>query len=165
MGARLHAGHAGRRSRVPHAERPGAGNRECLAIEVGFSLPTRRVIALLDQLIAFREAPAALRLDNGPEFVALRLSDWADHHGILLNSIQPGQPVQNAFIERFNQTDRTEVLDAQVFRSLAEARALTADWLRRYNTERPHDSLGSLPPLTLLPRPTSIRAYRLQMST
>ncbi len=140
------------------------GNRECLAIEVGLSLPSRRVIALLEQLIALHGAPTALRMDNGPEFLALRLSDWAEHRGILLDFIQPGKPAQNAFIERFNQTYRTEVLDAHVFTSLADVRAITADWLRRYNTERPHDSLGSVPPLTFLPRETSIREYQLQVS-
>ena len=63
------------------------GNRECLAIEVGFSLPSRRVMALLEQLIALHGPPAALRLDNGPEFLALRLSDWADQRGIILDFI------------------------------------------------------------------------------
>jgi len=141
------------------------GNRECLAIEIGFSLPSRRVIALLDQLVALHGAPTTLRMDNGPEFLALRLSDWAEHRGISLNFIQPGKPAQNAFIERFNQTYRTEVLDANVFASLAEVRAITRDWLRRYNTERPHDSLGRVPPLTFLPRATSAPEYHLQVST
>jgi putative transposase len=141
------------------------GNRECLAIEVGFSLPSRRVITLLDELIALHGAPATLRLDNGPEFLALRLSDWAEHRALILDFIQPGKPAQNAFIERFNQTYRTEVLDANVFRSLAEVRGITHDWLRRYNTERPHDSLGRVPPLTFLPRETSTPEYHLQVST
>jgi putative transposase len=141
------------------------GNRECLAIEVGFSLPSRRVIALLDELVALHGAPVTLRMDNGPEFLALRLSDWGEQRGISLDFIQPGKPAQNAFIERFNQTYRTEVLDANVFRSLAEARAITRDWLRRYNTERPHDSLGRVPPLTFLPRETSAPEYHLQVST
>jgi len=141
------------------------GNRECLAIEIGFSLPSRRVIALLDELVALHGAPTTLRLDNGPEFLALRLSDWAEQRGIGLDFIQPGKPAQNAFIERFNQTYRTEVLDANVFRSLVEVRAITRDWLRRYNTERPHDSLGRVPPLTFLPRATSTPEYHLQVST
>ena len=141
------------------------GNRECLAIEVGFSLPSRRVIAVLEELIAVHGAPASLRMDNGPEFLALRLTDWAEQHGIALDFIQPGKPAQNAFIERFNQTYRTEVLDANLFTHLNEVRTISADWLRRYNTERPHDSLGRVPPLTFLPRETSIREYQLQVST
>jgi len=140
------------------------GNREALAIDVGFSLPSRRVLELLDQLVTLHGAPATLRLDNGPEFLALRLTDWAEQRGIHLDFIQPGKPAQNAFIERFNQTYRTEVLDAHVFASLAEVRAITTDWLRRYNTERPHDSLGRVPPLTFLPRPTSTLEYHNQLS-
>jgi putative transposase len=141
------------------------GNREALAIQVGFSLPSRRVIALLDELVALHGAPVTLRLDNGPEFLALALTTWAEAQGITLDFIQPGKPAQNAFIERFNQTYRTEVLDANVFTSLAEVRAITTDWLRRYNTERPHDSLGRVPPLTFLPRPSSTPEYQLQVST
>jgi putative transposase len=141
------------------------GNREGLAIELGFSLPSRRVIALLEELVAQHGAPVALRMDNGPEFLALAVTTWADAQGITLDFIQPGKPAQNAFIERVNQTYRTEVLDANLFKSLAEVRAITADWLRRYNTERPHDSLGRVPPLTFLPRPTSTVESTSQVST
>ena len=141
------------------------GNREALAIEIGFSLPSRRVIAVLEQLIALHGAPTTLRMDNGPEFLALRLTDWAEQLRIGLDFIQPGKPAQNAFIERFNQTYRREVLDANVFSSLTEVRAITTDWLRRYNTERPHESLGRMPPLSFLPRPTSTLEYQFQVST
>ena len=141
------------------------GNREGLAIEVGFSLPSRRVIALLEELVAMHGAPTTLRMDNGPEFLALRLTEWAEQHRIGLDFIQPGKPAQNAFIERFNQTYRTEVLDANLFTSLAEVRSITSDWLRRYNTERPHDSLGRVPPLTFLPRPTLPRRSTWAVST
>jgi len=140
------------------------GNREALAIDVGFSLPSRRVLELLEQLVALHGAPATLRLDNGPEFLAGRLEQWAEQHAIGLDFIQPGKPAQNAFIERFNQTYRTEILDANVFGSLAEVRTITNDWLRRYNTERPHNSLGRVPPLTFLPRPTSTLEYHNQLS-
>jgi putative transposase len=141
------------------------GNREALAIEIGFSLPSRRVLAVLDDLVALHGAPGALRMDNGPEFLAATVTAWADAHGIHLDHIQPGKPAQNAFIERFNQTYRQEVLDANVFSSLAEVRAITADWLPRYNTERPHDSLGRVPPLAFLPRPTSILESPYALST
>ncbi len=129
------------------------GNREGLASEIATSLPSGRVILLLDQLVALYGAPARLRVDNGPEFLAVALAEWCDAHGVELVHIQPGKPNQNAFIERFNRTYRTEVLDAWVFTSLAEVRAVTEQWLEMYNTERPHRSLGGVPPRTYLPRP------------
>ena len=129
------------------------GNREGLAIEIATSLPSWRVSAVLDELVAVHGAPAALRLDNGPEFLAAPVVQWAAQHAIALHFIQPGKPDQNAYIERFNRTYREEVLDPNLFATLEEVRRETADWLRRYNTERPHDSLGRVPPLTFLPRP------------
>lgn len=69
--------------------------------------------------------------------------------------IQPGKPNQNADIERFNRTYRTEVPNAHLFESIAELQSLTRQWLRIYNQERRHDSLGRVPPLTFLPRPTT----------
>lgn len=91
-------------------------------------------------------------------------SDWCEAQGIAIRYIQPGKPGQNAYIERFNRSYRQDVLDAYVFSSLEEAREVTAEWLRDYNTERPHDSLGRVPPLTFLPRPTSIREYAFNLS-
>ena len=128
------------------------GNREGLAIDVGRSIPARRVTRVLDELIALHGRPATLRMDNGPELTAQALVDWADERRIDLHYIQPGKPDQNAFIERFNRSYRTEVLNAHLFESLAEVRKLTEDWLVVYNQERPHDSLGRVPPLTFLPR-------------
>lgn len=131
------------------------GNRECLAIEVATSFPSVRVTAVLDQLVALHGKPRRLRCDNGPEFIAEALRSWCDHHGILLQFIQPGNPNQNAYIERFNRTYRAEILDAWVFTSLAEVRALSEDWRQMYNTERPHQSLGDAPPSLFLPRNTT----------
>jgi len=130
------------------------GNREALAVEVGTSLPGTRVVAVLDQLVAVHGAPNALRCDNGPEFVSETLRAWAEQRHVALRFIQPGKPNQNAYVERFNRTYRREVLDAYVFASLDEVRAVTEGWLTTYNTERPHDSLGDVPPLAFLPRPT-----------
>jgi transposase InsO family protein len=111
------------------------------------------VVALLEQLVAQHGAPQALRCDNGPELIAQVLTEWCEDHGIVLRHIQPGKPDQNAFIKRFNRTYREEVLDAWLFTSLAQVREVSATWLETYNTQRPHDSLGRVPPLTFLPRP------------
>ena len=127
------------------------GNRESLAIEVGRSLPSIRVIAVLDDLVALHGAPIALRVDNGPELTSIAITRWCAQHGIKLLYIQPGKPQQNAYIERFNRTYRSEVLDAYVFTAIAEVREVTAAWLVTSNTKRPHDSLGRVPPHTFLP--------------
>jgi len=124
------------------------GVREGLAIEVDPSLPAERVIRVVEQGVVWRGQPQALRLDNGPELIAERFMTWCAERGIELRYIQPGKPDQNAFIERFNWTYRTEVLNAYVFESLEQVRELTAEWLQSYNEERPHDALAGLPPAT-----------------
>ena len=119
------------------------------------SLPSRRVTRVLSELVAVQGCPTAVRVDNGPEFLAQTFVDWCAEHGVAIHYIQPGKPDQNAYIERFIRSYRTEVLNAHLFESIAELRALTDAWLRVYNQERPHDSLGRVPPLTFLPRPTT----------
>lgn len=121
-------------------------NRESLRIEIDTSLPAARVIRALDELIEVRGRPKRLRLDNGPELISLALHDWALRYGIELQFIQPGKPTQNAYIERFNRTYRTEVLDRYIFNSLTDVRTMTEDWRQRYNNERPHTALGDVPP-------------------
>lgn len=122
-------------------------NRESLHIEIDTSLPSTRVIRALDQLLEQRGAPKRLRLDNGPEFISAALKQWAQQHRVQLLHIQPGKPTQNAYIERFNRTFRTEVLDRYVFTSLNEVRRMAEDWRHRYNHHRPHRALGGLPPI------------------
>ncbi len=122
-------------------------NRQALRIEIDRSLPAARVIRALDQLIELRGKPKRLRMDNGPEFVSKALADWAQRQAVILQFIQPGKPTQNAYIERFNRTYRTEVLDCYVFDSLDEVRRMTEDWMHRYNHELPHEALGRIPPV------------------
>lgn len=105
------------------------------------------MIRALDERVELRGAPRRLRLDNGPEFVSAALRQWADRHSVALLHIQPGKPTQNATIERFNRTFRTEVLDLYVCTSLHEARRMTEDWRHRYNHQRPHRALGGLSPV------------------
>ena len=122
------------------------GVRECLAIEVDTSLPAERVVRVLNQLKEWRGLPEQIRLDNGPEFIAHKLIDWAEEHDVKLAHIQPGKPTQNAFIERFNRTYREEVLNAHLFHSLEEVRELTWWWKMDYNEERPHTATNRVPP-------------------
>lgn len=124
-------------------------NRESLAMEVDTSLPSLRVIRVLDRLVAERGCPSSIRCDNGPEFISRKLEDWCNHQSrrISLQFIQPGRPMQNAYIERKNGSIRRELLNAYLFNSLAEVRILSEEWRIDYNTERPHKSLGYLSPL------------------
>lgn len=121
-------------------------NREALAIEIDLNLPAARVIRVLERVVSWRGYPQKLRMDNGPEFISSALAEWAEHHGIHLEFIQPGKPTQNSYVERFNRTYRDEILNMYVFRTLTEVRERTECWVREYNEERPHDSLGDLTP-------------------
>jgi len=94
-----------------------------------------------------RGYPEKLGADNGPELTSVKLADWAEEHGVVLEFSQPGKPTQNGFVERFNQTYRNEVLNAYVFTRLSEVREITESWLIEYKEERPHESLGNLPPV------------------
>jgi len=155
--------YGGRKFRVLNAI--DEGNREVLAIEPATSIPTARVLRVLNELVQMHGAPAALRVDNGPEFTSGDFVEWCGERGIEIRFIQPGKPDQNAFIERFNRTYREGVLDTYLFASIEEVKAVSAEWMEDYNWERPHDSLGRVPPLTFLPRPTASRESTLQLST
>ena len=120
--------------------------RECLAIEVDTSLSGFRVCRVLDRLVADRGHPARIITDNGPEFTSKVLDRWAYEHCVELQFIQPGKPVQNAFVESFNGTFRNECLNEHWFISLQEAKELIEAWRVDYNTERPHSSLGGKTP-------------------
>ena len=121
-------------------------NREVLAIEVDFNLPAPRVIRVLDRIASMRGYPKRIRLDNGPEFISVILADWAENNRVALDFIQPGKPTQNSFIERFNRTYRTEVLNLYIFHKLSEVKEITNNWIKEYNEERPHTALGRLTP-------------------
>ena len=121
-------------------------SREALGITIDFSLPARRVIQALDEVIEVHGKPDCIRMDNGPEFRAKVLQEWAASKGIKLCYIEPGKPVQNGVAERFNRTYRNEVLDYYIFNSLEQAQAITQKWLKIYNSERPHSSLGNKSP-------------------
>jgi putative transposase len=121
-------------------------NREVLAVEIDYSLPAERVIRVLDQIAEERGLPQEIRVDNGPEFISVKLEHWAQAHQVRLEHIKPGKPAQNAYIERFNRTFREYILDVYIFRRLDEVRNITSEWMYQYNNERPHASLGGVPP-------------------
>ncbi len=122
-------------------------NRESLAIEVDTSLPSLRVQRVLNKLITERSKPTNIRVDNGPEFISHTLQQWCSDNQITLQYIQPGKPMQNAYIERKNGSIRRELLNTYLFQSLAEVRIMTQEWRHDYNHERPHKALGYLSPV------------------
>lgn len=120
--------------------------RDVLAIEIGHSLPGMRVVRVLDQLCELHGRPNCIRSDNGPEFRSVEVQDWAERQGIRWDFIEPGEPAQNAYIERFNGTYRLELLDANRFETMDEVRRLTKEWIEVYNGLRIHSAIGNLPP-------------------
>jgi putative transposase len=118
-----------------------AHTRECHAIEVDTSLAGGRVVRVLDALIAKHGRPSGITVDNGPEFISHALDRWAYANGVALHFIQPGKPVQNAFVESFNGRFRDECLSQIHFVTLARARVEIELWRIDYNRVRPHSSL------------------------
>jgi putative transposase len=121
-------------------------SREALATEVGRSIPGSRVARVLDRVAGARGLPSTIVVDNGPEFTSRVLDQWAYERGVELHFIQPGKPVQNAFVESFNGKFRDECLNRSWFASLADACRSIGAWRLDYNRVRPHSSLGDLTP-------------------
>lgn len=120
--------------------------RESLAIEVGGSIRSRRVIEVLARLVSLYGAPRYLRSDNGPEFVSRAILRWITDSGIETALIDPGKPWQNGTGESFNGKFRDECLSMEWFRTRAEAVPVIELWRKHYNEVRPHSSLGNLTP-------------------
>ncbi len=122
------------------------GSREVLGIEIDTSLSSCRIVRVLEKIIEYRGKPAAIRTDNGPEFTSAYFEQWCHQHDIRLQYIQPGRPMQNGYIERFNRLYREAVLDAYIFEDLYQVRELTDVWIEEYNQRRPHESLKNMTP-------------------
>lgn len=120
--------------------------REAVAMEVSMSMPASRVVKTLEKTIFIHGKPRRIRTDNGLEFISGLLADWCKANGIEHVFTQPGCPTQNSYVERFNGSYRRGVLDAYLFRTLGEARDITAAWQADYNEARPHESLGDMTP-------------------
>ena len=118
------------------------------------------MIGTLDQIIEWRGKPCSIRCDNGPEYISGKLGAWAAKHDIELNFIQPGNPQQNAYIERYNRTVRYDWLSHYLFESIEEVQNYATEWMWSYNHERPNMALGGITPKqksALLIRSTSDR--------
>jgi putative transposase len=128
-------------------------NREALAMDIDLSLPADRVVRALDQVIEWRGKPLAIRSDNGPEYISSKLVLWAEKHDIRLDYIQPGNPQQNAYVERYNRTVRYDWLGHYLFESIAEVQGYGTNWIWTYNHERPNMALGGITPKQKLALP------------
>jgi putative transposase len=120
-------------------------SRECLATVVDTSLGGVRVVRELERLATERALPQIVVSDNGTELTSGAVLRWATGR-LRWHYIEPGKPVQNAFVESFNSKLRDECLNEHVFLTLAEARKTIEAWRLDYNHCRPHSSLGALTP-------------------
>ncbi len=130
--------------------------RECLAIRIDRRLKSTDVIDVLSDLFILRGVPEHIRSDNGPEFIAKAVQSWIHAVGAKTAYIAPGSPWENGYIESFNARLRDELLDGEIFFTLAEARIVIESWRRHYNLVRPHSALGyraPAPEVTVLASP------------
>ena len=121
-------------------------DRSSPAMEVDVSLPGQRVLRVLDKLRLQGRLPRRLRTDNGPEFTGKALDTWAQEHGVQLEFIRPGKPMDNGHIESFNGKLRNECLNQNAFLSLADARDTLERWRLDYNRKRAHGALNWMTP-------------------
>lgn len=108
------------------------------------------MIRSLERIIEWRGKPKAIRCDNGPEYISEKLKAWAKKREIDLAYIQPGNPQQNAYVERFNRTVRYDWLNQDIFHDIKEVQEKATTWLWHYNNERPNMGLGGITPMQRL---------------
>lgn len=106
-----------------------------------------KVIHVMERLVEFKGKPSTLRVDNGSEFIAKTFRSWCSKQKIDIQYIQPGKPMQNAYIERFNRSFREDVLDAYIFEDLHQVKIIAEDWREDYNQNHPHGSLMGMSPI------------------
>lgn len=132
--------------------------REAPAITVDFSLPGARVVRVLEELKQQGRKPEWIVTDNGPEFTGKDLDQWAFENGVRLETIRPGRPMENGYIESFNGKMREECLNEHWFADLADAREKIEAWRVDYNTQRPHSALGYQTPVEFAHRAAALRS-------
>ena len=126
--------------------------RECLLLLADSALSGEKVAVALERVVSQRGVPTSITVDNGSEFASRAMDAWAYGHGISLDFIRPGKPVENGYIESFNGRLRDECLNVSLFFSLEDAREKLEHWRQDYNRARPHSALGDQAPKRL-PRP------------
>lgn len=120
--------------------------RESLTIEVGRSIKSKDVIAVLEYLFMIRGIPWFIRSDNGPEFIADAIKKWLKKKHVETLYVEPGSPWENGYIESFNGKFRDEILNRELFYSVMEAKVIVENWRLDYNDYRPHSGLGYMTP-------------------
>lgn len=120
--------------------------RECIKIEVASSLPSSKVITILDILALERGLPQAITVDNGPEYTSKIIQQWSKEKKVHLDYIAPGRPMENGYVESFNGKFREECLNQNWFQNISEASIIIEEWREDYNNNRPHSALGYLTP-------------------
>ncbi|GAU86069.1 mobile element protein [Bosea sp. BIWAKO-01] len=135
--------------------------RECIAIRIDRKLKSTDVIDVLSDLFVLRGVPGNVRSDNGPEFAAKAVREWITAVGAKTAFIEPGSPWENGYCESFNSKLRDELLNGEIFYSLAEAKAVIESWRKHYNTVRPHSSLGYRAPVpaAIMPPPNPSQTW------
>ncbi len=139
-------------------------NREALAMEIDTGIGSLRLVRTLESLKQDGLLPMEIRVDNGPEFTSINFVTWCNANQIAIKYIQPGKPVQNTLIERFNGSFRREVLDRYAFETLQQAKEQTLKWMLHYNYERPHDSLQDLTPTEFVLKYGKLQPHNLNKS-
>ena len=121
--------------------------RECMAIKAARRIRSDDVMRTLTDLFTMHGPPEHIRSDNGPQFTSKAIREWLPRVGVQTLFIEPGSPWENGFCESFNGRLRDEFLNGEIFYSLEEVQILTEQWRLKYNTVRPHSSLGYRPPV------------------
>ena len=127
-------------------------NREALAIDVGLSYPARAVVETLENLKDEVGVPKYIRCDNGPEYLSKIFQQWCTKNHIEIKYTQPGKPMQNGYIERFNRFFREDILDAYYFKDIYQLQKISTNWREDYNYNHPHKSLGNKSPVEFMSR-------------
>lgn len=121
-------------------------NRECLLSQGSISFPSSQVIRYLEEVIEYYGKPKYIRTDNGPEFISNQYKTWCFEQNITPIYSEPGKPMQNGYVERFNRTFREDVLDAYLFHNLRQFQVIADKTITDYNDNHPHDSLEGKSP-------------------